>query len=104
MTLTESCCSVEVACVANPTADVFINFASFRSAAALSMAALKQPTIRVVAIVAEGVPESDTKQLIAFACSNNKESKLEHSKLLGTLLALKTSWPLRELCSAGEGQ
>ncbi|GFZ09084.1 ATP citrate lyase subunit B 2 [Actinidia rufa] len=42
------------------------------AAAASSMAALKQPTIRVVAIIAEGVPESDTKQLIAFARANNK--------------------------------
>lgn len=42
------------------------------SAAASSMAALKQPTIRVIAIIAEGVPESDTKQLIAFARANNK--------------------------------
>ncbi|PPE02281.1 hypothetical protein GOBAR_DD00615 [Gossypium barbadense] len=64
--------SIEAACTAHPTADVFINFASFRSAAASSMAALKQPTIRVVAIIAEGVPESDTKQLIAYARSNNK--------------------------------
>ena len=36
------------------------------------MAALKQPTIRVVAIIAEGVPESDAKQLIAYARANNK--------------------------------
>ncbi|KAK7264713.1 hypothetical protein RJT34_32323 [Clitoria ternatea] len=64
--------AIEVACAAHPTADVFINFASFRSAAASSMAALKQPTIRVVAIIAEGVPESDTKQLIAYARANNK--------------------------------
>ncbi|KAJ6322219.1 hypothetical protein OIU77_012149 [Salix suchowensis] len=64
--------TVEAACAAHPTADVFINFASFRSAAASSMAALKQPTIRVVAIIAEGVPESDTKQLIAYARANNK--------------------------------
>ena len=42
------------------------------SAAASSMSALMQPTIRVVAIIAEGVPESDTKQLIAFARANNK--------------------------------
>lgn len=42
------------------------------SAAASSMAALKQPTIRVVAIIAEGVPESNTKQLIGYAQSNNK--------------------------------
>ncbi|THU69024.1 hypothetical protein C4D60_Mb08t09990 [Musa balbisiana] len=63
---------IEAACAAHPTADVFINFASFRSAAASSMSALMQPTIRVVAIIAEGVPESDTKQLIAFARANNK--------------------------------
>jgi hypothetical protein len=36
------------------------------------MSALKQPTIRVVAIIAEGVPEGDTKQLIAYARANNK--------------------------------
>ncbi|KAA0064711.1 ATP-citrate synthase beta chain protein 2-like [Cucumis melo var. makuwa] len=64
--------TIEAACAAHPTADVFINFASFRSAAASSMAALKQPTIRVIAVIAEGVPESDTKQLIAYARANNK--------------------------------
>ncbi|KAG6726288.1 hypothetical protein I3842_02G073900 [Carya illinoinensis] len=64
--------TIEVACAAHSTADIFINFASFRSAAASSMDALKQPTVRVVAIIAEGVPESDAKQLIAFAQANNK--------------------------------
>uniref|UniRef100_A0A0D9V021 ATP citrate synthase n=1 Tax=Leersia perrieri TaxID=77586 RepID=A0A0D9V021_9ORYZ len=64
--------TIEAACNAHPTADVFINFASFRSAAASSMSALKQPTIRVVAIIAEGVPESDAKQLISYARANNK--------------------------------
>ncbi|KAL4572470.1 hypothetical protein LXL04_019247 [Taraxacum kok-saghyz] len=64
--------TIEAACAAHPTADVFINFASFRSAAASSKLALKQPTIRVVAIIAEGVPESDTKELISYARSNNK--------------------------------
>ncbi|GJY26367.1 ATP-citrate synthase beta chain protein 2 [Tanacetum coccineum] len=64
--------TIEAACAAHPTADVFINFASYRSAAASSNLALKQSTIRVVAIIAEGVPESDTKELIAYARSNNK--------------------------------
>ena len=36
------------------------SFLLIYSAAASSMSALKQPTIRVVAIIAEGVPESDT--------------------------------------------
>ncbi|KAM1244545.1 hypothetical protein ACFX13_036695 [Malus domestica] len=64
--------NIEASCATHPTADVLINFASYRSAAASSMAALKQPTIRVVAIIAEGVPESDTKQLIAYARANKK--------------------------------
>ena len=36
------------------------------------MEALRQPTLRVVAIIAEGVPERDTKQLIAYAQANGK--------------------------------
>ena len=40
------------------------------------MEALKQPTIRVVAVIAEGVPEGDTKKLIAYARSNNKVRSL----------------------------
>lgn len=36
------------------------------------MEALHQPTIRVAAIIAEGVPEKDTKALIAYARANNK--------------------------------
>ncbi|GLC34540.1 ATP-citrate synthase beta chain protein 1 [Pleodorina starrii] len=56
----------------HPKADVFINYASFRSAYESSLEALKAATIRVVAIIAEGVPEKDTKHLIAFARANNK--------------------------------
>jgi len=36
------------------------------------MEALKQPTIRVIAMIAEGVPGADAKRLIAFARANNK--------------------------------
>ncbi len=43
-----------------------------RSAFQSSMEALRQPTIRVVAIIAEGVPEADTKELIAYARQHNK--------------------------------
>ncbi|GAX72929.1 hypothetical protein CEUSTIGMA_g384.t1 [Chlamydomonas eustigma] len=64
--------SIEEAARKHPRADVFINYASFRSATESSMEALKQPSIRTVAIIAEGVPERDTKQLIAFARSHNK--------------------------------
>ncbi|CAK0786660.1 ATP-citrate synthase beta chain protein 1 [Coccomyxa viridis] len=64
--------SVPEAAKAYPRADVFINFASFRSAYESSMEAMKQPTIRVVAVIAEGVPEADTKKLIAYARKHNK--------------------------------
>ena len=37
-----------------------------------SLEALQQPTIRVVAVIAEGVPEADTKKLIAYAREHNK--------------------------------
>lgn len=37
-----------------------------------SLEALQQPTIRVVAVIAEGVPEADTKKLIAYAQEHNK--------------------------------
>lgn len=36
------------------------------------MEALQQGTIRVVAVIAEGVPEKNTKQMIAYARANNK--------------------------------
>jgi succinyl-CoA synthetase alpha subunit len=65
-------CSVPEASKAFPKADVFINFASFRSAYESSMEALQQPTIRVIAVIAEGVPEADTKKLIAYARAHNK--------------------------------
>ena len=37
-----------------------------------SLEALQQPTISVVAVIAEGVPEADTKRLIAYARAHNK--------------------------------
>eukprot|EP00198_Chlamydomonas_reinhardtii_P012618 XP_001701955.1 ATP citrate lyase, subunit B [Chlamydomonas reinhardtii] len=56
----------------HPKADVFINYASFRSAYESSLQALNSATLRVIAIIAEGVPEKDTKHLIAVARANNK--------------------------------
>ncbi|WVY92826.1 hypothetical protein V8G54_031914 [Vigna mungo] len=43
--------TIEAACAAHPTADVFINFASHTSGDGSSMCALKQATIRVVAVM-----------------------------------------------------
>jgi hypothetical protein len=43
----------------HPDADVLVNFSSFRSVHSSCMEALNScPTLRVLAIIAEGVPES----------------------------------------------
>lgn len=50
----------------HPDADVVINFASFRSAYKVSVEALKYPTIKTLVIIAEGIPERQTRELIAL--------------------------------------
>jgi succinyl-CoA synthetase alpha subunit/citrate synthase len=55
-----------------PEADFMVNFASFRSAYPTSKEALESKTIRTVAIIAEGVPENRTKELIKIAKEKNK--------------------------------
>jgi ATP citrate (pro-S)-lyase len=64
--------SVADASKAVPDADVMVNFASFRSAYASSKEALESRTIRTVAIIAEGMPEREARELIAIAKKSNK--------------------------------
>lgn len=64
--------STVAAAEAHPNADIFINFASFRSAFASSMQALSIPTIRVVVIIAEGMPENEARLLLKAARDSNK--------------------------------
>lgn len=64
--------STTAAASAHPAADVFINFASYRSAYESSADALQVPTIRTIAIIAEGVPERCTRRLIADAHARGK--------------------------------
>ena len=56
----------------HPEADVMVNFASFRSAYPTTKEALESETIRTVAVIAEGVPERRTKELIKIANEKNK--------------------------------
>jgi len=56
----------------HPNTDSLINFASFRSAYQSSRQALLEPTIKTITIVAEGIPERQTKVLIALAKQNHK--------------------------------
>ncbi|GAM22956.1 hypothetical protein SAMD00019534_061310 [Acytostelium subglobosum LB1] len=64
--------SIEDACAECPNADVFLNFASHRSAYASSAKALAQPSIRTCVIIAEGMPENEARSLISIAKKANK--------------------------------
>jgi len=56
----------------HPDADVVVNFSSFRSAYPTSKEALLADTIRTVAIIAEGVPERRTRELIEIATQRGR--------------------------------
>ncbi len=52
---------------AYPDADVMVNFASHRSAFETTMEAMEQPGIKTVAVIAEGVPERQSRIMSATA-------------------------------------
>jgi len=58
--------NLEDASAKHPEADVVINFASHRSAYETSKEALNLPGIRTLVIIAEGIPERQSKKLIAL--------------------------------------
>ena len=64
--------SVAEAASEHPEADVMINFASSRSAFPSTMEALDQPTIRTIAVIAEGVPERKARIIAAVAREREK--------------------------------
>lgn len=64
--------STEEAAERHPGADVFINFSSFRSAYDSSLEAIRQPSIRTIAIIAEGIPERKSRRLLNEAKERNK--------------------------------
>eukprot|EP01060_Flectonema_neradi_P030784 TRINITY_DN453_c0_g1_i1.p1 TRINITY_DN453_c0_g1~~TRINITY_DN453_c0_g1_i1.p1 ORF type:complete len:1081 (+),score=252.29 TRINITY_DN453_c0_g1_i1:67-3243(+) len=61
-------CKMETALRNHPDVSVMVNFASFRSAFSSSMEALQYPgQIKKIAVIAEGVPERQTRLLIKEA-------------------------------------
>ncbi len=64
--------SVKEATEAHPEADVMVNFASERSSADSTMEALEADTIRTVIMIAEGVPQRDTRKIAAYAKKHGK--------------------------------
>ncbi|MHA1746114.1 MAG: citrate/2-methylcitrate synthase, partial [Promethearchaeota archaeon] len=64
--------SFAYACKQHPDADVVVNFASFRSSFETSKEALETETIRTVAIIAEGIPERQSRILGMIAREKKK--------------------------------
>ena len=55
----------------HPEADVLVNFASLRSAYQSTIETMEFPQIRTIAIIAEGIPENQTRKLIKLANEKN---------------------------------
>ncbi len=64
--------SIQKAAEQHAKADVFINFASFRSAFASTMEAIEIPSLQTYAIIAEGIPERKARILAATAKNHGK--------------------------------
>ena len=64
--------TLAIATKKHPTADVMINFSSFRSSYPTSKEALESDTIRTVVIIAEGIPERLSRDLIRIALERGK--------------------------------
>jgi ATP citrate (pro-S)-lyase len=59
--------STKEAVAKHPDASYFVNFASFRSVHETTMEALTFPSIKTVCLIAEGVPEQQTREIIKAA-------------------------------------
>lgn len=58
---------MEKAFTQHPDASVMVTFASLRSVYETVMEALQFPQLRVIAIIAEGVPENQTRKILKAA-------------------------------------
>ena len=65
--------TLQMAIKKHPKANVMINFSSFRSAYPTSREALESDGIRTVVIIAEGMPERQSRHLIKIAEAKNKQ-------------------------------
>ncbi|RLF70515.1 MAG: ATP citrate synthase [Thermoplasmata archaeon] len=64
--------SLKEAAEKHPEADVLVNFASFRTAFSVTMEALEIPTIHTIAVIAEGIPERDSRRMAHEARERGK--------------------------------
>lgn len=59
------------AIISHPSASVMVTFASLRSVYEMVLEAMEFPQIRVIAIIAEGVPENLSRKIIKVCCINS---------------------------------
>jgi len=78
-------CTLSEAVADFPDVDVMVNFASYRSAFDTTMDALKQPNIKTIAVIAEGIPER--KARILAAVSKNMKKTIIGPATVGGLVA-----------------
>ena len=64
--------SLAAAAARFPEADVLVNFASQRSAYEVTVEALDLPTLRTIAVIAEGIPERQARRMAALARAHGK--------------------------------
>jgi len=64
--------SLKAAAARFPEADVLVNFASQRSAYDVTIEALEIPSIRTIAVIAEGIPERQSRRMAALAKAKGK--------------------------------
>jgi succinyl-CoA synthetase alpha subunit len=64
--------TLEQAVEKHPSADVMVNFASFRSAYPTTKEALETETLRTIAVIAEGIPEQYSRKLALLAKKKGK--------------------------------
>ncbi|MHA1728549.1 MAG: citrate/2-methylcitrate synthase [Promethearchaeota archaeon] len=64
--------TLEDAVNAHPNANVMINFSSYRAAYRTTLEALEKPEISTIAIIAEGIPERQTRELNYLAKKKKK--------------------------------
>lgn len=60
----------------HPEASVLVTFASLRSVYETVLEALEFPQLRVIAIIAEGVPENQTRKLLKVGVYSYFETKI----------------------------
>lgn len=82
--------SIAEAVKRHPTVSVMVNFSSFRSVYETTMDTLNySDTIKTLAIIAEGVPESQTREIIKAA--DEKKVLYEHGRYIDKCWTTKNS-------------